>query len=96
MPPPEIEEMTSTLLALGIGRTAAATYAAQLFEEGYDTPDSLNDISEKEMQELDFKKRHIRMIIKESSHENLKPGEEESERVREQVREAQREREGVY
>merc|ERR1712166_1497418 len=59
----EIEEMTSALLTLGIGRTAAAEYAAQLFEEGYDTPESLHDISEKEMQELDFKKPHIRKII---------------------------------
>ena len=86
----EIEQMASLLGNLGIGHAYAVKYAAQLFEEGYDTPASLDHISEEEMQELAFKKPHIRMIINESSHKNLKPGEEENERVGEQLREAQR------
>ena len=84
----EIEQMASLLKSLGIGHVYAAKYAPQLFEEGYDTPDSLVYISEQEMQELAFKKPHIRMI-QQSNHENLKPtqpGEEEgsceSRRVR--------------
>merc|ERR1712166_258472 len=63
-PCPEIEEMTSTLLTFGIERTAAAEYAAQLVEkEGYDTPESLHVISEKEMQKLDFTQKHIKLVL---------------------------------
>ena len=88
----EIEQMASLLENLGIGHTYAAKYAKQLFDEGYDTPDSLVHVSEKAMQELDFKEPHIRMI-KQSSRKNLQrpqSGEEASKTVGGQLREAQR------
>merc|ERR1712166_83439 len=55
----EIKEMTSTLLTFGIGRTAAAEYAAQLFEAGF----PLHRISEKRMQKLGFKKKDIKLVL---------------------------------
>merc|ERR1719253_1750467 len=56
--------MTSILQALKIGRTAAAEYAAQLVEDGYDTPDLLADIPEERMQQLGFKQPHIDRVLR--------------------------------
>ena len=64
MPQPEIEEMTSILQALEIGHTAAAEYAAQLVEDGYDTSNLLADIPEERMQQLGFKQPHIDRVLR--------------------------------
>ena len=74
----EIQQMASLLETLEIGHSAAAKYAVQLVDDGYDTPDLLADISEARMQQLGFKQPHIDRVLRARSPSRIQPPHETS------------------
>jgi hypothetical protein len=61
-------DITTSLISLGIDEVTAKTYAASLCKDGFDTPQLLSTITEKDLNECGITaKAHVRAILSQST-----------------------------
>jgi len=59
----EVKELSAFLENIGIGTSSAESFAGALFDDGWETPESLKSVTVEELQnDYGFKRGHLRMI----------------------------------